>query len=180
MIQGDWTNMTQAVWRSPLLPLEKSQPPSRTQAAPPEFGSGARFKRDLLAYLKAYGPSKTGSLYRQLNGFDFGAVRAALVASVPSRQHASDFNSDEDTLWGWLALKDVTSRIPTRQKGDKSRQDKASQPHIVIQVHRCNLTHWLRLAPNRYLDFISSDPWPNKQMAQRRLLQSTRSNTTRH
>lgn len=126
--------MTQAVWRSPLLPLEKPKPSPESQAKCLKFGSGARFKRDLLAYLKAYGPSKTGALVRQLNDFDFKAVRAALVASVPSRQHASNSNSDEDTLWGWLALKDATSRIPTAQKGDELQKGNTIQPHIVIQV----------------------------------------------
>lgn len=125
MIPGDWSNMTQAVWRSPLLPLERK--PVETQAEIPSRGSGARFKRDLLAYLKAYGPSKTGSLVQQLNGFDFGAIRAALVASVPSRQHASDSDSDESTLWGWLALKDLMSHVLTSK-------DKGTKPRIVIQV----------------------------------------------
>ena len=133
--------MTQAVWRSPLLPLEQTKTSPRIQADSPNFGSGARFKRDLLAYLKAYGPSKTGSLVQQLNGFDFGAVRAALVASVPSRQHASDSNSDEGTLWGWLALKDLTSRIPTLPQDDKPQKDNAAQPHIVIQVRTSKLIH---------------------------------------
>jgi tyrosyl-DNA phosphodiesterase-1 len=140
MIQGDWTNMTQAVWRSPLLPLEKSKPSSRAQTECPEFGSGPRFKRDLLAYLKAYGPSKTGSLVRQLNGFDFEAVRAALVASVPSRQHASESDSDKGTLWGWLALKDVTSRIPTLSKDEAPQKGNTTQPPIVVQVCISKLT----------------------------------------
>ena len=126
MIPGDWTNMTQAVWRSPLLPLER-KPSPEIQAEPARRGSGARFKRDILAYLKAYGPSKTGPLTKQLADFDFQAVRAALVASVPSRQHASDSNSDEETLWGWLALKDLTSNVLT------SKHEHAS-PHIVVQV----------------------------------------------
>lgn len=126
MIPGDWTNMTQAVWRSPLLPLEPKSSPE-TQEEPARRGSGARFKRDLLAYLKAYGPSKTGPLTKQLADFDFKAIRAALVSSVPSRQHASDSNSDEETLWGWLALKDLMRHIPT------SKAEKDS-PHIVVQV----------------------------------------------
>ncbi|KAJ5363087.1 hypothetical protein N7541_003931 [Penicillium brevicompactum] len=126
MIPGDWTNMTQAVWHSPLLPLER-KPSPEIQAEPAGRGSGARFKRDILAYLKAYGPSKTGPLTKQLADFDFQAVRAALVASVPSRQHASDSNSDEETLWGWLALKDLMSNVPT------SKHEYAS-PHIVVQI----------------------------------------------
>lgn len=118
--------MTQAVWRSPLLPVE-TKSSAQAQAKRPKRGSGARFKRDLLVYLKAYGPSKTDSLVKQLNGFDFGAIRAALVASVPSRQHASDSNSDEGTLWGWLALKDLMSHVPPPK-------DEKVQSRIVIQV----------------------------------------------
>ncbi|KAJ5753645.1 uncharacterized protein N7511_007798 [Penicillium nucicola] len=128
MIPQDWTNMTQAVWRSPLLP----QKPSSAPATDLSFGSGTRFKRDFLAYLRAYGPSKTGPLVQQLETYDFRAVRAALVASVPSKQHASECNSDEGTLWGWLALKDLTSRISTintKQEGKES----SPNPHIVIQ-----------------------------------------------
>ncbi|CAG8391130.1 unnamed protein product [Penicillium salamii] len=125
MIPGDWTNMTQAVWRSPLLPLESET--SEAQTEPPRRGSGERFKRDLLAYLKAYGPAKTGALTKQLTKFDFRAIRAALVASVPSRQHASDSNSDEGTLWGWLALKDLMGHVPTTENNEASS-------NIVIQI----------------------------------------------
>lgn len=124
--------MTQAVWRSPLLPLQKSSvSESHTNGS---FGSGTRFKRDLLAYLKAYGPKKTGSLVQQLNNYDFGAIRAALVASVPSKKHASDCNSEDDTLWGWPALKDLMNRIPIRKKPN----DNTKKPHIVIQVRISN------------------------------------------
>ncbi|CAG7968060.1 unnamed protein product [Penicillium olsonii] len=98
----------------------------RVETEPPKRGSGARFKRDLLAYLKAYGPTKTGALTKQLKDYDFQAVRAALVASVPSRPHASDSNSDEGTLWGWLALKDLMNHIPTT--------DDDAQPNINVQI----------------------------------------------
>ncbi|KAJ5787489.1 Tyrosyl-DNA phosphodiesterase [Penicillium paradoxum] len=129
MIHMDWTNMTQAVWRSPLLPLQKPIP-SESQSDS-KFGSGSRFKRDLLAYLKAYGPRKTGLLVQQLNNYDFGAIRAALIASVPSKKHASDCNSEEDTLWGWSALKDLMRRIPIRKT---KPSNSAKKPHIVIQI----------------------------------------------
>ena len=128
--------MTQAVWRSPLLPLGESSP--ETQTEPPKRGSGARFKRDLLAYLKAYGPTKTGALTKQLKDYDFQAVRAALVASIPSRPHASDSNSDEGTLWGWLALKDLMNHIPTT--------DDDAHPNIVVQV--CASSCYLTLPSN--------------------------------
>lgn len=121
MIPFDWKNMCQAVWRSPLLPLQQSTDPP----GPGDVGSGARFKRDLLAYLNAYGRGKTGSLVRQLSQYDFGAVRAALVASVPSRQRANQTDSQRETAWGWPGLKDTLRRVPT------SRDKK---PHVVVQV----------------------------------------------
>jgi tyrosyl-DNA phosphodiesterase-1 len=133
MIRGDWTNMTQAVWRSPLLPLHSPGSPASSQAQS-TIGSGARFKRDLLAYLKAYGPKKTGSLVQQLDRFDFGAIRAALIASVPSKQEFSTLDSGKATLWGWPALRDLMGCIPIQKqpKEGKSRQER--RPHIVAQI----------------------------------------------
>ncbi|KAJ5502496.1 Tyrosyl-DNA phosphodiesterase [Penicillium fimorum] len=120
MIPLDWTNMTQAAWRSPLLPLQKAS--SAGSQTDTKVGSSARFKRDLLAYLKAYGPKKTGPLVQQLDTYDFSAIRAALIASVP------DSSSEEDTLWGWPALKDLMGQIPIQQKTTTKK------PHIVIQI----------------------------------------------
>src|SRR4051794_41164321 len=53
MIVRDWSNMTQAVWLSPRLPLMKpsQQSPSDEEA---KIGSGAKFKVDFLNYLRAY------------------------------------------------------------------------------------------------------------------------------
>ncbi|KAI5293024.1 hypothetical protein KEM52_005884, partial [Ascosphaera acerosa] len=102
MIEGDWRNMTQAAWLSPMLPLrggagagEERSPAARTPASSAAssprrpvseptaapLGTGERFKRDLLAYLRYYGAKKTGSLVAQLERYDFSAVRGALVAS---------------------------------------------------------------------------------------------------
>lgn len=164
--------MTQAAWLSPLLPLQKATPTgSQTDA---KFGSGARFKRDLLAYLKAYGPKKTGPLVQQLVSYDFSFIRAALIASVPSKQHASESSSEEATLWGWPALKDLLSQVPIHQK------NKSKKPHIVIQVRISKQPTTLSQITNhqQIQDLISSNPRPNKQMAQRCLLQGPHSNQT--
>ncbi|EPS28132.1 hypothetical protein PDE_03078 [Penicillium oxalicum 114-2] len=133
MIHGDWANMTQAIWRSPLLPL---QAPGKSTAASQQatFATGARFKRDLLSYLRAYGSKKTGSLVRELNRFDFDAVRAVLVASTPSKQEISKLDSDNATLWGWPALKDVLSRIPIHDKTTETIRRSVVSPHIIIQI----------------------------------------------
>lgn len=162
--------MTQAAWLSPLLPLQKANPTGSQRDA--KLGSGAPFKRDLLAYLKAYGPKKTGPLVQQLDSYDFSSIRAALIASVPSKQHASDSSSEEGTLWGWPALKDLLSQVPIHQK------NKSKKPHIVIQVRISKQPTTLSEITNRQRiqDLISSNPRPNKQMAQRGLLQSPLSN----
>ncbi|OGM43158.1 tyrosyl-DNA phosphodiesterase [Aspergillus bombycis] len=125
MIPGDWANMSQAVWRSPLLPLRTTDGLEEDLA----LGSGARFKRDLLAYLREYGPKKTGPLVEQLRKYGFGAIRAALVASVPSKQKINGLNSQKQTLWGWPALKDITHHIPPAQENRE-----APTPHIVTQI----------------------------------------------
>lgn len=130
MIPGDWANMCQAVWQSPLLPLTSTA--SSKDEAHTVFGTGPRFKRDLLAYLEFYGNNKTGRLVKQLGKYEFGAVRAALIASVPSKQKISSTNSKKTTLWGWPALKDTVQQIPLQQTGKTA--DSPTAPHIVIQV----------------------------------------------
>lgn len=133
MIRADWTNMTQAVWRSPLLPLSPVESPASSQAQS-TIGSGSRFKRDLLSYLRAYGPKKTGSLVQQLDRHDFSAIRAALVASVPSKQDFGVLNSEVATLWGWPALRDLMGRIPIQKQLKEEESTQVSRPHIVAQI----------------------------------------------
>ncbi|KAL4818941.1 tyrosyl-DNA phosphodiesterase-domain-containing protein [Aspergillus spinulosporus] len=113
MLAGDWGDMCQAIWRSPLLPLANGHIDKNLTA----WGTGARFKRDLLAYLKAYGMKKTGPLIEQLAKYDFSAVRAALIASVPSKQKvdATSTDSDSKTIWGWPALKEALRNVPLRE-----------------------------------------------------------------
>lgn len=84
MIPFDWENMTQAMWRSPLLPLTKNDPSPSESGRP---GSGSKFKIDILNYLKAYDGKRTicKPLIECLSKHDFSEVRAALVASVPGK-----------------------------------------------------------------------------------------------
>lgn len=123
--------MCQAVWRSPLLPMLASQE-ATASAAPTTIGSGKRFKRDLLAYLDAYGNKKTGHLVNQLKKHDFGSIRAALIASVPSKEKLNGADSSNNTLWGWPALKDIIRQVPLRLG-----KERTTDPHIVVQVRRC-------------------------------------------
>ncbi|KAK2882453.1 hypothetical protein FQN49_000345 [Arthroderma sp. PD_2] len=125
MIPRDWGNMSQAVWRSPLLPLLQS--PMENVCG--DIGSGTRFKRDLLAYLDAYNKKNIGVLVDQLKRYDFNEVKAALIASVPSRQPVRELDSRERTLWGWPALKNTIGSIPIA-----NGLTQKLKPHIVIQV----------------------------------------------
>ncbi|KAG9191978.1 tyrosyl-DNA phosphodiesterase 1 [Alternaria panax] len=127
MIYRDWANMTQAVWKSPLLPI--SVQASNSQTDSPKFqpiGSGERFKVDLLRYLGAYKKRLKG-LTTQLEGHDFSSIRAAFIGSVPSRQKPAAV-SPSVTSFGWLGLREVLSEVPVSKSKDGSR------PHIITQI----------------------------------------------
>ena len=149
MIPQDWANMTQAVWRSPLLPLVSSdvsksnkdnENKNKTDGICLPIGSGSRFKHDLLRYLQVYG-SRTASIVSELRRYDFGAVRAAFVASVPGRM-ASIFKpnttiingnegrtgdiSFQSTAWGWQGLQQVLESIECEDKDDDYSHNEAN------------------------------------------------------
>lgn len=125
MVPQDWTNLTQAVWRSPLLPRTPhlSQPPND-----PPIGSGHRFKADLLRYLRFYG-KRTRALTDQLVHYDFSHIRAALVASCPGRHSINADNTATQSIQGWRALKEVLKK--TRCPVPIGSSDR---PQIVIQI----------------------------------------------
>lgn len=120
MIPFDWTNMTQGLWRSPLLPLMKDySSPSQSS----QLGSGAKFKTDLVNYLNAYDTRRIvcKSLTEQLLKYDFSEIRASLIASVPGKQSLAD---NEETRWGWPGLKNALRSVPVRN----------TAPEIVVQI----------------------------------------------
>lgn len=119
--------MTQAVWRSPLLPLCKDNTNSDPVKYP--IGNGERFKVDLLRYFKAYGKRLT-SMTDQLTGYDFSAVRAAFIGSAPSRQKPVAARPSEQTSFGWLGLQQILSNVPITTIAEQT----TSRPHIVMQV----------------------------------------------
>jgi len=120
--------MCQAVWRSPLLPKTDASVVDGESLKPlPAFGSGSRFKFDLLSYLRAYGKAKTNALVTQLRQYDFTAIRAALIASTPGKQNLRNCDPDTETLWGWAGLKKILSTVPAQPTA-------AKKSHIVIQV----------------------------------------------
>lgn len=93
--------MSQAIWRTPLLPLkEDAAPPS--DSVPP-LGSGLRFKYDLLAYFHGYSRNGTATLAHlvsQLQHYDFSAVRGALIGSLPGLQMHGQFEPQEQDQIG--------------------------------------------------------------------------------
>ncbi|KAF4339156.1 hypothetical protein FBEOM_6976 [Fusarium beomiforme] len=124
MIPKDWTNMTNGVWKSPLLP--KMSDTENSQSLPDDHyvGSGQRFKIDLLNYLKAYDRRKVicKPLTDELTRYDFSSIKAALIASVPGKHDAQDMS---ETSWGWAALKRCLQHVPCQDDGDSD---------IVVQV----------------------------------------------
>ncbi len=120
MIAFDWTNMTQAMWKSPLLPMIISNSPAVHSN---KVGSGSKFKTDLLNYLKAYDTRRTvcKPLIDQLVKYDFSEIRAALVASVPGRQ---EVETDSETKFGWAGLKQALNAVPVQ----------GNDPEIIIQI----------------------------------------------
>lgn len=123
MIPKDWTNMTNGVWKSPLLPKRPSH--GQNTHSPEDFsvGSGDRFQVDLLNYLRVYDQRRPTcrTLVDQLINYDFSSIKAALVASVPGRHEVNDTS---ETPWGWSALKKYMKFIPCREE----------ESEIVIQI----------------------------------------------
>lgn len=127
MISKDWTNLTNAVWTTPPLPLLADGDRVEDAPLPPDhhaIGSGQKFKMDLMSYLRNYDRRKVicGPLADKLKEYDFSAVKAALVASVPGRHHIHDLSQ---TAWGWPALRRHLAKIPVRE-------DEGST--IVVQI----------------------------------------------
>lgn len=126
MIAKDWTNMTNGVWLSPLLPRATLGRTSNSiLASSPEspLGSGARFRADFLAYLRAYDKQRRTcrDLSEKLSGHDFSAIRATFIASVPGLHDAHDLS---ETTWGWASLKRCLREIPCQE----------GQSRVVAQV----------------------------------------------
>lgn len=112
MIIRDWTNMTQAAWLSPRLPLIRPpQQQDNSQDAAARIGSGAKFKFDFLNYLRAYDARRTTCkpIIDQLDKYDFSAIRGSLIASVPGRHKLNDASP---TKWGWAAMQQALQAVP--------------------------------------------------------------------
>lgn len=114
MIPKDWTNMTNAVWRSPRLsklPAESKKSPEYSSL---QIGNGERFGADLLNYLRAYDSRRItcGPLVDKLSQYDFSSVKGALIASVPGKHDIHDLS---DTAYGWSAARRYLSSVPCKE-----------------------------------------------------------------
>ncbi|KAF7957333.1 hypothetical protein EAE96_002919 [Botrytis aclada] len=123
MIPFDWTNMTQALWKSPHLPLLDPKNPKPAEST--KLGSGTKFKIDLLNYLQAYDTKRIicRPLIEQLLKYDFSEIKAALIGSVPGKQGIQ--LSQSQTAWGWAGLTNALKSVPFYHD---------TQPEIVIQI----------------------------------------------
>ena len=112
MIEQDWRNMTQAVWRSPRLPRRSGSSAGPAVGKPSlESGSGEKFKLDFLNYLRAYDVRRVtcAPVIETLVAYDFSAIKGALIGSVPGRHSVRD---DAPARWGWAALRDTLKTVP--------------------------------------------------------------------
>lgn len=115
MIIRDWTNMCQAIWRSPVLPLQSQKLEDRERSNTYHIGSGERFKVDLMHYFGGY-RDRLRALVTQLELYDFSSIRAALVSSTPGKGRPSA-PSKQHSAFGWPGLKQVLASIPPRDRG---------------------------------------------------------------
>lgn len=115
MIAKDWTNMTNAVWKSPRLCKSKAAT-ARQDYTKLLMGSGERFKWDLLKYFEAYDRRQRTCrpLADKLRLYDFSAIRAALIASVPGHHKVHDVST---TSFGWSGLRNCLKAVPC-EKGN--------------------------------------------------------------
>ena len=133
-IQQDWC-MSQAIWKSPLLPLLKGE--EIASSTDGRIGGGSRFKTDLLSYLKTYG-TRLRNITGQLEQYDFVGIRAALLASCPGKQNLRTIDADTEPLWGWPGLRNILRRIPSNQAHGEQ-----SQINIQISSVASLGVHWL-------------------------------------
>ncbi len=126
LISGDWANMTQAAFITPLLPLLAAEQLKNSSLAngsnTSSYGSGTRFKLDFLNYLRGYDREShiprerriiTRPLVQELQKYDFSAIVGALVGHVPGRH--PHLGSDSGTLFGWPAIRAILKTIPVTQ-----------------------------------------------------------------
>ncbi|KAF2019391.1 phospholipase D/nuclease [Aaosphaeria arxii CBS 175.79] len=163
MISRDWANMTQAVWRSPLLPLLSNESgASLDNQSQLEIGSGERFKSDLLRYLGAY-ENRLKELRSKLQEYDFSSIRAAFIASTPSRGKPESASPATQTSWGWPGVREILSTIPVMTKSASSKDtNNTPTPNLVVQVSSIATLGQAPTWLDNFRDVLSTSPNPPK------------------
>ena len=133
--------MTQAIWKSPQLPLIDGVYPETGKA---ELGSGLRFKRDLVKYLNHYGKNRTGPLVSEIEKYDFSTVKAALISSVPTRVSLHT-GGETTTSFGWPGLRQILLRVPVTSFSEEGRPLIVSQISSIAQLGQGWLGHFLNI-----------------------------------
>ncbi|KAF1982772.1 phospholipase D/nuclease, partial [Aulographum hederae CBS 113979] len=160
MIEKDWTNLTQGVWMSPFLPLKDATTPIKPRAShasgssafatsespDPPFGTGERFKLDLVRYLHGY-DKLVQHLIAIIDDYDFSAIHAAFIGSVPG--HTDAIPGDSKTAWGWPGLREVLHHV-------SCRDEEGEVPQIAMQVSSIATLGGKRDWIDNFLDVLST------------------------
>ncbi|KAI9243415.1 tyrosyl-DNA phosphodiesterase I [Helicostylum pulchrum] len=94
LIQEDWGNMTQGVYRTSRCPLKSMENRGIWGTL---IGSeySSPFEHELIKYLKEYQLRRVFNILIQLKLYDWSSCKAILVGSVPGRHRGSSFKN-----WG--------------------------------------------------------------------------------
>ncbi|KAI9318182.1 tyrosyl-DNA phosphodiesterase I [Dichotomocladium elegans] len=102
LCRGDWEEMTQGVYLSPMCPLKQDKKQGESNIGTiigAEYGSA--FEKDLLSYFEVYG-GDLQALRDQVALYDWSACKAILIGSVPGYHRG-----DSKDLWGQARLANV-------------------------------------------------------------------------
>lgn len=122
--------MTQAAWRSPLLPLISACGGSPSSVAATGTSVGDAFKNAILLYFAKYDKSRTGDLVEGLRKYSFHDIRAVFIGSVPGKFQVDGRGKGD--MWGWMALKRIMGNIPLHN--DSQDEKEGDSGGIVVQV----------------------------------------------
>lgn len=87
LLRIDWEEKAEALWSSPILRRTTGERKARSLD---QHRFGYKFQMDFLQYLGAYRKNSLCVLIEELSNFDFSAVRAIFVGSVPGSFDLSD------------------------------------------------------------------------------------------
>lgn len=122
--------MTQAAWRSPLLPLISARGGSSPSVTTTGTSIGDAFKNAILLYFAKYDKSRTGDLVDGLRKYSFHEIRAVFIGSVPGKFQVDGRGKGD--MWGWMALKRIMGNIPLRNNSQDEKEGDSGG--IVVQV----------------------------------------------